>query len=120
MTTDTIGNAVVLAGTFQDIGNHLFGMGEGWSERALKLFLIVAVLVTIVAKMSMKAAIGSVLGLVICLGIYNARTELSNAFKDEVTKVNSPNPAGSPQSAPAPTGRLDAGVGKGVTGEWPA
>ncbi|MFE6459699.1 hypothetical protein ACFVP0_19860 [Streptomyces cinereoruber] len=117
---DTIDNAIVLAGAFENIGNHLFGVGESWAERGLKLFILVAVLITVITKMSLKAAIGSVIGLVICLGIYNARTELSEAFKDEVTKIGSVNPSAPPKSAPALTGRVDAGTGKEADGERPA
>ncbi|MFB7030937.1 MULTISPECIES: hypothetical protein [unclassified Streptomyces] len=114
-------NAVVLAGAFEQIGNHLFGMGEGWADRALKIFLLIAVLVTIITKMSMKAAIGVVLGLVICMGIYNARTELADAFKDEITKIGSVTPTDPPpQSASMPAGRVAAGPGEGAAGERPA
>lgn len=76
--------AVVLAGAFQDIGDHLLGLGTGWSEKALKLALIVIVVVKVTQKFSMKAGIGALVGLVICLGIYGSRNELGNAFKDEV------------------------------------
>ncbi|MGW8767846.1 hypothetical protein ACWGN5_35780 [Streptomyces sp. NPDC055815] len=100
---NTIDNTVVMAAAFEDIGNHLFGMGETWAERALKLFILGAVVITVVRKMSLKAGIGALLGLVVCLGIYNSRTELSNAFKEELTSL------GSSQSAPAPTGRVHAG-----------
>ncbi|MGW9452443.1 hypothetical protein [Streptomyces sp. NPDC055632] len=111
---------VVLAGAFEQIGTHLFGMGEGWADRALKLFLLIAVLVTIITKMSMKAAIGVVLGFVICLGIYNARTELADAFKNEVTQIGSVTPTNPPQSASTPVGRVAAGTGEGIVGERPA
>ncbi|MFF1511897.1 hypothetical protein [Streptomyces sp. NPDC058326] len=93
---NTVDNAVVMAAAFKDIGNHLFGLGESWAERALKLFILTAVVITVVTKMSLKAAIGSVIALVICLGIYNARTELSDAFKEELTNVTTSDPA--PQS----------------------
>ncbi|WP_372404847.1 hypothetical protein [Streptomyces luteireticuli] len=75
---------VTLAGAFQDIGDHLLGIGTGWSEKALKLALIVIVVVNVVRKFSVKAGIGALLGLVVCLGIYNARNDLGNAFKNEV------------------------------------
>lgn len=80
---------VVLAAAFENIGNGLFGLGESWSERALKLFLIAIVAITVIKKMSIKAGIGAVLGLVICLGIYNARTDLADAFRAELTDLQS-------------------------------
>lgn len=75
---------VTLAGALQDIGDHLFGLGTGWSEKALRLALVVIVVVKVVQKFSMKAGIGALVGLVVCLGIYGSRTDLGNALKDEV------------------------------------
>lgn len=102
---NSVDTTVVMAAAFEDIGNHLFGMGESWAERALKLFILAAVVITVVTKMSLKAAIGSVIALVICLGIYNARTELSDAFKEELTNVTTSN------SAPQPRGTVHTGTG---------
>ncbi|MFF0437464.1 hypothetical protein ACFYU9_35265 [Streptomyces sp. NPDC004327] len=86
--------SLVLAGAFENIGNGLFSLGESWADKALKLFILGAVLITVVKKMSLKAGIGALLGLAICLGIYNARTELADAFKQEIVDL---------QSAPAHT-----------------
>ncbi|MFD3535885.1 hypothetical protein [Streptomyces sp. NPDC058664] len=107
---NSVDNAVVMAAAFKDIGNHLFGIGENWAERALKLFILAAVVITVVTKMSLKAAIGSVIALVICLGIYNARTELADAFKQELTNVTTSDPA--PQSM----GRVHTGTGAPAAG----
>lgn len=89
---------VQMAAAFEDIGNHLFGIGTDWAEYGLKLGLLVLIVVKIVQRFSVKAGIGAVLGYVIILGIYNSQTLLANAFKDEITSVG---------SAPASVVRVD-------------
>ncbi|MEV0449801.1 hypothetical protein [Streptomyces sp. NPDC050600] len=99
-------NHIVLAGAFENIGNGLFGLGENWAERALKLFLVAIVAITVIKKMSIKAGIGAVLGLAICLGIYYARADLADAFKQEIRDL---------QSAPAAHLVPQSGNGTGRT-----
>ncbi|MET9955985.1 hypothetical protein ABZ135_31195 [Streptomyces sp. NPDC006339] len=96
----------VLAGAFENIGNGLFGLGESWAERALKLFLIAIVAITVIKKMSIKAGIGAVLGLAICLGIYSARTDLADAFKQELTDMQSAPAHPTSQHRDATAGRM--------------
>lgn len=79
---------VILAGELDDIGNHLLDMGNGWAEKSLALGLLIIVLVTIAKKMSVKAAIGTLIGLVIAGAIYDSRNDMSDAVKDEVTDIN--------------------------------
>ncbi|MFF4282897.1 hypothetical protein ACFY0Z_29465 [Streptomyces kronopolitis] len=82
-------HTIQMAAAFEDIGNHLFGIGVGWGERALKLALLLLIVVKISQRFSVKAGIGAVLGYVIILGIYNSQLPLANAFKDEITSVGS-------------------------------
>ncbi|MFJ7067891.1 hypothetical protein [Streptomyces sp. NPDC101115] len=97
---------VVLAAAFENIGNGLFSLGENWSERALKLFLIAIVAITVIKKMSIKAGIGAVLGLAICLGIYYARTDLADAFKQEITDLQSAPAHHTPHNGDGAAGHL--------------
>ncbi|MFI7103297.1 hypothetical protein ACIBK8_28575 [Streptomyces sp. NPDC050161] len=101
---------VQLAGAFEDIGDHLFGIGTGWAEAGLKLALLLLIVIRVCQRFSVKAGIGAVLGYVLILGIYNSQTDLSNAFKDEITSVGSAAPAvvkvddrGEPVLGPAAT-----------------
>ncbi|MFF4699906.1 hypothetical protein [Streptomyces chattanoogensis] len=89
---------VQLAAAFEDIGNHLFGIGTDWAERGLRLALLVLVIVKISQRFSVKAGIGAILGYVIILGIYNSQNAIASAFKDEITSVG---------SAPASVVRVD-------------
>ncbi|MGW7639516.1 hypothetical protein [Streptomyces decoyicus] len=107
---------VQLAGAFENIGNHLFGIGTDWGEQGLRLALLALIVVKIVQRFSVKAGIGAVLGYVIILGIYNSQNPLANAFKDEITSVGSApasvvqvddrgaHPLGPPEPLTAPTG----------------
>ncbi|MDF3141484.1 MULTISPECIES: hypothetical protein [unclassified Streptomyces] len=79
--------SVILAGEFEDIGDHLLNVGNGWAEGSLKFGLLAIVVVTIIKKFSMKAGIGALIGLVIANGIYNGRTDISDAVTDEVTNI---------------------------------
>ncbi|KOU37626.1 hypothetical protein [Streptomyces sp. WM6378] len=81
-------SSAVLAGQLQDTGNHLLSMGSSWGDQALKVSLVVVVVVTIIRKFSLKAGIGSLLCLVLCLGIYNGRTQLADAVKSEFTSTS--------------------------------
>ncbi|WP_326809633.1 hypothetical protein OG533_39485 (plasmid) [Streptomyces sp. NBC_01186] len=95
---------VQLAGEFEDIGDHLLGMGTGWAEATLKLALLVVVVYQIFKRFSLKAGIGALLGLVICLSIYNSREDLSDAFSTELNGADSPSTVQveTPRSATAP------------------
>ncbi|MGW2748447.1 hypothetical protein [Streptomyces sp. NPDC001450] len=78
---------LILAAELDDIGNHLLTVGNGWAEKSLKLALLTIVVGTVIKKLSIKAGIGTLIGLVIANGIYGARTDISDAVTDEVTHV---------------------------------
>ncbi|MFD3479917.1 hypothetical protein [Streptomyces sp. NPDC058695] len=100
-------HSVVMAAEFKDMGDHLLGLGSGWAEKTLKLSLTGIVVTKVIQKFSLKAGIGGLLGLVICLGIYSARGDLADYFKNELL-----NNGAAPVEAP-----LDPGPGshKGTT-----
>ncbi|MEV6699225.1 hypothetical protein AB0M68_18900 [Streptomyces sp. NPDC051453] len=89
-------HSVVMAAQFQDMGDHLLGLGTGWAEKTLKLSLAMIVVVKVVQKFSMKAGIGALLGLVICNGIYSARGDLADYFKNELLNVGAAVPVHAP------------------------
>ncbi|MGW5342922.1 hypothetical protein [Streptomyces sp. NPDC004050] len=76
---------VVLAGPVEEIGNSLIKTVTNWGGGALVAVLLVLVVVTIGSKMSMKAAIGALLAMVIALGIYKARNALSDMVSEEIS-----------------------------------
>ncbi|MFI1169184.1 hypothetical protein ACH4UM_37895 [Streptomyces sp. NPDC020801] len=78
---------VILAGEFANIGDHLLQVGNGWADGTLKLGLLAIVVITVIKKLSIKAGIGALLGLVVATAVYNGRADISNAFKDEVTNI---------------------------------
>ncbi|MGY3333908.1 hypothetical protein ACVW0K_007374 [Streptomyces filamentosus] len=90
---------VVLAVPIEEIGDHLLTVGGTWAEKALMVAILIAVLVTVCTKMSLKAGFGALVGLVICLGIYQSKDELANAFKETISNVSTQTPA--PSAPPA-------------------
>ncbi|AVZ70917.1 hypothetical protein SLUN_00160 [Streptomyces lunaelactis] len=80
---------VMLAAELEQMGDHLLGMGTSWGDKGFRLALLIIVIVTLMRKFSFKAGLGALIGLVLCLGIYNSRTELSGFFKNEITSVDS-------------------------------
>ncbi|MGI5401412.1 hypothetical protein ACQEVG_18610 [Streptomyces sp. CA-135486] len=84
---------VQLAGKLADLGDSWLTTLGSWGDKGLQVSLIAIVVITVVRKVSLKAGIGALIGLVLALGIYNSRTTLANVFKDEVN--NPANGAGS-------------------------
>ncbi|MBO8203151.1 hypothetical protein [Streptomyces smyrnaeus] len=101
---------MLLAGEFESIGDHLLGMGTGWAEDALKLILLGVVIYQIGKRFSLKAGIGALLGLVVCLSIYNSRENLSDAFSTELNGAGRPDAV--VQADPHGTGALAEGGGR--------
>ncbi|MGW0601733.1 hypothetical protein ACWD11_32030 [Streptomyces sp. NPDC002776] len=109
-------NSVVLAGRLDDLGDSWISMFEGWATKGLQAGLLVLVVIIMIQKFSIKAGIGALLLMIIALGLYNSRQDLSEMFEDEVN-----NPA---QGAPVVPGMLhgpdpvvavhSAGVGGGL------
>ncbi|MEV6400210.1 hypothetical protein AB0M39_36420 [Streptomyces sp. NPDC051907] len=79
MSTD-----VQMAGKLADLGNSWLATLEAWGDKALQTALVAIVVVTVVRKVSLKAGIGALIGLVVALGIYDSRATLAGLFEDEV------------------------------------
>ncbi|MEU6495721.1 hypothetical protein [Streptomyces sp. NPDC046984] len=77
-------HSVMLAGQLDDLGNSWITMFQGWATKGLQAGLIVLVVVIMVQRFSLKAGIGALLLMVIALGLYNSRNDLTNMFTDEV------------------------------------
>lgn len=73
-----------LAGKLADLGDSWLSTLGDWGDKGLQVALVAIVVVTVVRKVSLKAGIGALIGLVLALGIYNSRTDLANLFEDEV------------------------------------
>ncbi|MGW1121606.1 hypothetical protein ACWD5B_31585 [Streptomyces tanashiensis] len=80
--------SVVLAVPIKDIGDHLLSVSGEWGEKAL-----LSVVIAVGSKMSVKAGIGALIGLVVCVGVYQSRDELAQAFREGLTNVSTPTPA---------------------------
>jgi hypothetical protein len=92
-------NSVILAGQLDDLGDSWINMLKDWATRGLQAGLLVLVVVVMIQKFSLKAGIGALLLMIIALGLYNSREDLSKMFEDEVK-----NPA---KGAPAIPGIVD-------------
>ncbi|MET9879271.1 hypothetical protein ABZZ36_32285 [Actinacidiphila glaucinigra] len=84
---------VQLAGQFADVGNSLLSLAGDWAEKALPIVLLTIAVVTAARKFSLKAGLGALIGLALCMGIYASRDSLSDAFSDE---INNPAHGSSP------------------------
>ncbi|MET7621955.1 hypothetical protein [Streptomyces sp. NPDC005408] len=78
------GSDVQLAGKLADLGNSWLTTLGTWGDKGLQVSLVAIVVITVVRKVSLKAGIGALIGLVVALGIYNSRGTLANLFEDEV------------------------------------
>ncbi|MCX4515926.1 hypothetical protein OHA27_38065 [Streptomyces sp. NBC_01619] len=75
---------VQLAGKLDQLGDSWLATLGDWGDKGLNVALIGIVVITVVRKVSLKAGIGALIGLVLALGIYNSRTTLADLFEDEV------------------------------------
>ncbi|MET9396137.1 hypothetical protein [Kitasatospora sp. NPDC002965] len=82
---------IQLAGPLQNFGNSWATTLVGWVASGLMIGMTAIVIVHAVRKMSIKAAIGGVLGLVICWSLFANRLSFSDIFKDEIQETK---PAG--------------------------
>nr|WP_241192049.1 hypothetical protein [Streptomyces sp. ADI97-07]RPK71519.1 hypothetical protein EES45_34525 [Streptomyces sp. ADI97-07] len=99
--------SLILAGRLDALGDSWLGTLEDWGDKGLKVALIAIVVITVVRKVSLKAGIGALIGLVLALGIYNSRNSLANIFEDEVNNPANTQPAVTvvvEEKAPAPGG----------------
>lgn len=104
---------VLLAGKLDDLGDSWITMFENWATKGLQAGLLVLVVVIMIQKFSLKAGIGALILMVIALGLYNSRNDLSNMFEDEVKNPSKSAPAvpGRVQDASAAAREHSAGVG---------
>ncbi|MFE7759124.1 hypothetical protein [Streptomyces sp. NPDC057429] len=101
--------SLILAGRLDALGDSWLGTLEDWGDKGLKVALIAIVVITVVRKVSLKAGIGALIGLVLALGIYNSRNSLANIFEDEVNNPANTQPAVTvvvEEKTPAPDGVL--------------
>ncbi|MCW8101666.1 hypothetical protein [Streptomyces tauricus] len=89
-------SSLVLAGELDGLGDSWISMFQDWATRGLQAGLLVLVVVIMIQKFSLKAGIGALLLMIIALGLYNSREDLSDMFEDEVK-----NPANGAPTAPA-------------------
>ncbi|WP_405562773.1 hypothetical protein OG418_00470 [Streptomyces phaeochromogenes] len=75
---------LVLAGDLDELGDSWIDMFMGWATKGLQTGLLVLVVVIMIQKFSLKAGIGALLLMIIALGLYNSREDLSDMFEDEV------------------------------------
>ncbi|MER5556175.1 hypothetical protein ABT001_31665 [Streptomyces sp. NPDC002793] len=97
--------SLVLAGKLDSLGDSWLGTLEDWGDKGLKVALIAIVVITVVRKVSLKAGIGALIGLVLALGIYNSRDSLASIFEDEVNNPANSQPAAvvvTTEQTPAP------------------
>ena len=84
-------NGMILAAggaTLQNLGDNLIGMFAGWALPALTAVGGLIVVVTMIRRFSLKAGIGAVLAFVVCLGIYNSRSDLATMFKNQLQSAS--------------------------------
>ncbi|WP_246886514.1 hypothetical protein [Streptomyces sp. GESEQ-4] len=74
----------MLAGQLDDLGDSWITMFKDWATKGLQAGLLVLVVVIMIQKFSLKAGIGALLLMIIALGLYNSREDLSDMFEDEV------------------------------------
>ena len=77
-------NSLILAGQLDDLGDSWINMFKDWATKGLQAGLLVLVVVIMIQKFSLKAGIGALLLMIIALGLYNSREDLSAMFEDEV------------------------------------
>ncbi|MGI5451374.1 hypothetical protein ACQEVM_37580 [Streptomyces sp. CA-243310] len=100
--------SVMLAGAFKDLGDSFIGTLAGWTDDGIKVALAVIVLITIARKMSMKAAIGALIAMVLALAIYASQNDLSGKVTDEIK--NPSKSAGPVTVVVSPPGGSSGGV----------
>ncbi|MFM9499742.1 hypothetical protein ACKI1Q_39910 [Streptomyces galilaeus] len=94
--------SLVLAGQLDDLGDSWITMFQDWATKGLQAGLLVLVVVIMIQKFSLKAGIGALLLMIIALGLYNSREDLSDMFEDEVK-----NPAKGAPAVPGIVGSSD-------------
>ncbi|MFF3313372.1 hypothetical protein [Streptomyces sp. NPDC002952] len=96
----------VLAGPLADLGDSLIATLTRWGSNGLEAALVLIVVSTLVTRVSLKAGIGALIGLVVALGIYHSRFDLADLFEDEVKNPAKSAPAFAPTHQPLPGARV--------------
>ncbi|MEU5324147.1 hypothetical protein AB0G67_46625 [Streptomyces sp. NPDC021056] len=86
-------------------------MFEDWATKGLQAGLLALVVIIMIQKFSLKAGIGALLLMIVALGLYNSREDLSTMFEDEVK-----NPAKGAPAVPSVVRNSDPAVGEQATG----
>ncbi|WP_331731650.1 hypothetical protein [Kitasatospora sp. NBC_01300] len=79
-------NNVMLAGAVQNFGNSWARTLLDWVASGLMIALTAIVIVHAIRKMSIKAAIGGAIGLVICWSLFTGRYSISMLFENEYSE----------------------------------
>lgn len=85
--------SLMLAGRLDETGDGWINMLESWATKGFKAGLMALVVIGMVQKFSLKAGLGALLLMVIALGLYNSREDLSDMFEDEVKNPSKSAPA---------------------------
>lgn len=80
----------MLAGPVQNFGNSWANTLIDWTAAGLMIGLTAIVSVQAVRKMSIKAAIGGAIGLVICWSLFTGRYSISDIFHSEYNENKAP------------------------------
>ncbi|WP_097275790.1 hypothetical protein [Streptomyces sp. TLI_55] len=104
-------NSWLLAGDLDNLGDSWIDMFGDWASKGLQVGLLVVVVVVMIQKFSLKAGIGALLLMIIALGLYNSRGDLSNMFEDEIK-----NPAKGAPVVPGPVRGADPALRDHVAG----
>jgi hypothetical protein len=71
-------------GQLSTLVDNTLGNIEDWAAQGFMAFLLVLVVVTMVRRFSLRAGIGALLAMIIALGLWNSRHDLSDYFTDEI------------------------------------
>ncbi|MEV7775403.1 hypothetical protein [Kitasatospora sp. NPDC086791] len=74
---------VMLAGALKNIGDSWSVTALDWVSKFLMIALVLICCIQVVKKMSIKAGIGAVIGLVLCWAVFSGRYSLSSIVEDE-------------------------------------
>ncbi|MEV4559047.1 hypothetical protein AB0K51_18945 [Kitasatospora sp. NPDC049285] len=83
-------NTTTLAGPIQNFGNSWANTLLDWTAAGLMIALTGIVIIYAIRKMSVKAAIGGAIGLVICWSLFTGRYTISNIFQTEYSENKAP------------------------------
>ncbi|MFJ5926597.1 hypothetical protein ACIQF6_28740 [Kitasatospora sp. NPDC092948] len=74
---------VMLAGALKNIGDNWSVTLLDWVSKFLLIALVLICCIQVIRKMSIKAGLGAVIGLVLCWAVFTGRGSLSNIINTE-------------------------------------